>query len=474
LVALKSGIQLLHPAELVLGGSAGVLLAIGGFEIGKNLVAVAHGQWLGGWSARRLGGAGVAYSDHSPAATMRPLICLLLLGLAAPAAAQSKPRARDLGIPFEGTPGPLDAITDVAGVEVGHATLTRGEGRLVVGKGPVRTGVTAILPRGRGSNDPVMAAWWTLNGNGEMTGTTWVEESGFLWGPVMITNTLSVGVVRDAVISWALARKYDSFLWALPVVAETWDGGLNDIDGMHVTREHAYQALDGARGGPVPEGNVGGGTGMVCHEFKGGLGTASRRLSARDGGFTVGVLVQCNYGIRRRLSIAGAPVGREIPDLLPCYRDQAPATPPRDYPPCGSGSRGEPRDRDRAEYGSIIIVIATDAPLLPHQLKRLAKRAALGIGRMGGLGGDSSGDIMVAFSTANPGAATGDSGMRQLSMWPNDQINPLFEAVVGATEEAITNALLAATTMEGADGFRVYALPQDRLLSALKKYGRLP
>jgi L-aminopeptidase/D-esterase-like protein len=399
---------------------------------------------------------------------------LLLLAAAAPvASAQSLPRARDLGIPFDGTPGPLNAITDVAGVEVGQVTLVQGQGPVMPGRGPVRTGVTAVFPRGRNSADPVMGAWWTLNGNGEMTGTTWLEESGFLWGPVAITNTLSVGLVRDAVIAWAIARKYDDFLWALPVVAETWDGGLNDIDGMHITREQVFQALDGARSGPVTEGNVGGGTGMVCHEFKGGIGTASRRLATSEGGFTVGVLVQCNYGNRSRLSISGVPVGREIGDLLPCYRDRVPRAPARDYPVCEAARHGEvPGSTDR-EYGSIIIVVATDAPLLPHQLKRLAKRAALGVGRMGGLGGDSSGDIFVAFSTANRGAAEADSGARTVTMWPNDRINPLFAAVVGATEEAITNALVAATTMEGANGFTVYGLPHDRLVTAMRKYGRI-
>jgi L-aminopeptidase/D-esterase-like protein len=394
--------------------------------------------------------------------------------LSAQAAPQAKPRARDLGVPFDGAPGPLNAITDVAGVTVGQTTLISGTGALTVGKGPVRTGVTAIFPRGNRSSDPVFGAWFTLNGNGEMTGTTWLEESGFLWGPVTITNTLSVGVVRDGVIDWALRRKFDDFLWALPVTAETWDGGLNDIDGFHVSKEHVFQALDAARGGAVAEGNVGGGTGMVCHEFKGGIGTSSRRLPAEQGGYTIGVLVQCNYGSRRRLTVAGVPVGREIPDLLPCYagREVSRAR-ARDYPDCGNRPTGAAPDPDlQAERGSIIIVVATDAPLLPHQLKRLAKRAALGVGRMGGVGGDSSGDIFVAFSTANPGAAVADSGARQLAMWPNDRINPIFEAVVGATEEAITNALVAAETMEGADRFTVYALPHDRLVAALRKYRR--
>ena len=404
---------------------------------------------------------------------MRTLFHLLLVVSSLPAAAQSKPRARDLGIPFNGTPGPLNAITDVAGVEVGQVTLIRGEGKLVVGQGPVRTGVTAILPRGRGSSDPVMAAWWTLNGNGEMTGTTWVEESGFLWGPVMITNTLSVGIVRDAVIDWAIRRKYDEFLWALPVVAETWDGGLNDIKGMHITREHAFQALDSAKAGPVAEGNVGGGTGMICHGFKGGIGTASRRLSASAGGYTVGILVQCNYGSRRRLSIAGVPVGAAIRGAEPCValRETPADSSTRDLPRCGARSSARPVP-ERPELGSIIVVLATDAPLLPHQLKRLAKRVALGVGRMGGIGGDSSGDIFIAFSTSNPGAANPDS-VATVRMLPNDRINGLFEATVDATEEAIVNAMVAAETMTGADSYRVYALPTDQVLNLLRKAGRV-
>lgn len=388
------------------------------------------------------------------------------------AAQATKPRARDLGIPFLGTPGPLNAITDVAGVEVGQTTLISGEGKLVPGQGPVRTGVTAVFPRGKDNSEPVFGAWWTLNGNGEMTGTTWLEESGFLWGPVTITNTLSVGVVRDAVIEWALKRKFDDFLWALPVTAETWDGGLNDIDGFHVKKEHVFQALDAAKGGPVAEGGVGGGTGMVCHEFKGGIGTASRKLPERAGGFTVGVLVQCNYGARSQLTISGVPVGREITDLMPCYTLPASGRPSRDYAMCGTRSEAPIEGQATAEYGSIIIVVGTDAPLLPHQLKRLVKRAALGVGRMGGIGGDSSGDIFVAFSTANRGAAVGDSGARSLTMWPNDNINPLFDAVANATQEAIVNALVAAETMTGADGFRVYGMPVDRVRGLMKKYGR--
>jgi L-aminopeptidase/D-esterase-like protein len=389
---------------------------------------------------------------------MRLLAALLLL--TSPALAQSRPRARDLGVPFDGTPGPLNAITDVAGVTVGHSTIITGQGKLVVGQGPVRTGVTAILPRGATNGDPVFGGWFTLNGNGEMTGTTWLEESGFLAGPVMITNTHSVGIVRDAVIEW-LVRKGFQFDWSLPIVAETWDGSLNDINGFHVTKEHAFAALDSARGGPVAEGNVGGGTGMICNQFKGGIGTASRRLPADRGGYTVGVLVQCNYGSRGRLSIAGVPIGQEIPDLLPC-RDSIPGE-----PRIGGGRRCED-----GEKGSIIIVIATDAPLLPHQLKRIAKRAALGVGRLGGTGGNPSGDIFVAFSTANPGAAKPDANVT-VTMVPNERVSPLFEATIQATEEAIVNAMVAAETMTGINGMRVYALPHDRLRAALRKYNRL-
>src|SRR6266480_2849504 len=387
---------------------------------------------------------------------MRWLLALLLVPSSLPA--QGRPRARDLGVPFDGTPGPLDAITDVAGVTVGHSTIIRGQGKLVVGQGPVRTGVTAIFPRGATNGDPVFGGWFTLNGNGEMTGTTWLEESGFLAGPVMITNTHSVGVVRDAVIEW-LVRKGFEFDWSLPVVAETWDGALNDINGFHVTKENVFAALDSARGGAVAEGNVGGGTGMICNQCKGGIGTASRRLPTTSGGYTVGVLVQCNYGSRARLSIAGVPVGQEIPDLLPC-RDSIP------------GVAVAARRCEDAERGSIIIVIATDAPLLPHQLKRIAKRGSLGVGRLGGLGGNASGDIFVAFSTANPGSAKPEANV-SVTMLPNERITPLFEATVQATEEAIVNAMVAAETMTGSNGLRVYALPHDRLRAALRKYNRL-
>jgi L-aminopeptidase/D-esterase-like protein len=375
---------------------------------------------------------------------------LLLCALAA--SAQSKPRARDLGIPFDGTPGPNNAITDVKGVEVGHTTLISGTGKLQVGKGPVRTGVTAIHPRGKTSNDAVFAAWFTLNGNGEMTGTTWVDDSGFLNGPVMITNTHSVGVVRDAVIAWKVNHgtpDMEGYWWSLPVVAETWDGYLNDINGFHVHPEDAFHALDVAHSGPVEEGNVGGGTGMICNEFKGGIGTSSRVLDANAGGYTVGVLVQCNYGARDQLRIAGINVGREIPEHTVFKED----------------------------VGSIIVIVATDAPLIPTQLKRIAKKVSLGLGRDGSYSGDGSGDIFLAFSTANPGAVspkTNDAkGIHQLTMLPNDSLNPIFLATVQATEEAVVNAMVAAETMKGIDDHEVMALPHERLREVLKKYNRL-
>ena len=396
------------------------------------------------------------------------LCCLLPAVAAAQTGGAARPRARDLGLSalIGGTPGALDAITDVAGVEVGHTTLIEGDGALVVGKGPVRTGVTVVHPRGRLSGDPVFGAWFTLNGNGEMTGTTWLEESGILEGPVAITNTHSVGVARDAILEWQVSRP-GLQPWGLPVVAETYDGALNDINGFHVKDEHVLEALDRARGGPVAEGNVGGGTGMVCHQFKGGIGTASRVL-ADAGAFTVGVLVQCNYGLRPGLRVAGAPVGREIPDLLPCTIMGAPKASGIGRPCEGPG----PAAGGDVEQGSIIVVVATDAPLLPHQLKRLAKRVALGVGRMGGYGGNSSGDIFVAFSTANARAAA-EPDRSRVEMLANGRMNGLFEATVQATEEAILNALLAAETMTGVDGHRVYALPHDRLLAALRKYNLL-
>ncbi|HXN50962.1 MAG TPA: P1 family peptidase [Candidatus Acidoferrum sp.] len=379
--------------------------------------------------------------------------CFLAPALNAQEKPVAKPRARDLGVPFDGAPGSLNAITDVPGIAVGHTTLIAGEGKLQIGKGPVRTGVTAILPRGKDSmSNPVFAGWWSLNGNGEMTGTTWVEESGFLEGPVMITNTHSVGVVRDAVIQWRVAHGQPDptgYWWSLPVVAETWDGWLNDINGFHVKPEHAFHAIDSAKSGPVEEGNVGGGTGMICNGYKGGIGTASRVLSAKDG-YTVGVLVQCNYGSRNNLRIAGIPVGREIPSEDPY------AFMPSDV----------------AERGSIIVVVATDAPLLAHQLKRLARRVSLGLGRNGSISGNGSGDIFIAFSTANSGAAAVDHVV-DLKMLPNDRIEPVFAATVEATEEAIINAMVAAETMTGIENHKVIALPRERLRAVLKKYNRL-
>ncbi len=369
-------------------------------------------------------------------------------------ASPSKPRARSLGVPFDGTPGPLNAITDVAGVTVGHTTLISGEGKLQVGVGPVRTGVTAVLPRGKDSfSNPVFAGWWSLNGNGEMTGTTWIEESGFLDGPVMITNTHSVGVVRDAVIQWRVEHRQPdpaTYWWALPVVAETWDGWLNDINGFHVKPEHAIHAIDSAHSGAVEEGSVGGGTGMVCNGFKGGIGTASRKLDARLGGYTVGVLVQCNYGSRNNLRIAGIPVGREIP---------------ADDPYAALPSSVE-------EHGSIIVVAATDAPLVSHQLKRLARRVSLGLGRNGSVSGNGSGDIFVAFSTANSGASKPE-GVSTVQMLTNESLDPFFKATVEAVEESIVNAMVAAETMTGIENHRVRALDHDTLRAILKKYNRL-
>ena len=387
--------------------------------------------------------------------------------------AQTKPREHDLRLPIGGTPGRLNAITDVAGVEVGQVTLIAGSGKLVVGKGPVRTGVTVVFPRGRDNADPVFGSWFALNGNGEMTGTTWIQESGYLEGPIAITNTHSVGVVRDAIIRWEVSRKNVLQPWWLPVVAETYDGGLNDINGFHVTTEHVLAALDSARGGAVREGVVGGGTGMVCLGFKGGIGTASRQLTVEEGGYTIGVLVQCNFGARRDLRIAGAPVGEEITDLSPCIANSAPI-------PAGSRARRacttpatRNDDADDTEQGSIIVVVATDAPLLPHQLKRIATRVSLGIGRQGGFGGNSSGDIFVAFSTANANSWSTDT-TTALRMLANERLSPLFKATAQATEAAITNALLAADTMTGADDLRIFALPVDRMLAALRKFGRMP
>jgi len=360
-------------------------------------------------------------------------------------------RARALGIPFEGTPGAQNAITDVAGVEVGYTTLISGEGKLEVGKGPVRTGVTAILPRGK-NDDPVYAGVFSLNGNGEMTGTAWVEEGGFLEGPIALTNTHSVGVVRDALIAWRVKRggaDPGGFYWSLPVVAETWDGWLNDVNGFHVKPEDVFNALNTARGGAIEEGSVGGGTGMVCYEFKGGTGTASRKIDLKERKdtaprtYTIGVLLQANFGRRAQLVIAGIPVGKEIPGEV--YRK---------------------------ENGSCVAVVATDAPLLPHQLKRLARRVSLGLARTGTVSGNGSGDLFIAFSTANPEASNPDKLTRSVETVPNDRLDPIFDAVVQATEEAVANALIDNQTMTGRDNHKVEALSHERIRELLTKYNR--
>jgi D-aminopeptidase len=387
-----------------------------------------------------------------------------------PAAAAGE-RARDLGVPLDGAPGPLDAITDVRGVTVGHATIVRGAGRLAAGKGPVRTGVTAVFPRGKDDLSPVFAGWFSLNGNGEMTGTAWIDDYGLLFYPIAITNTNSVGTVRDALIEWGADRLPDALHCCLPVVAETWDGDLNDIFGFHVRKEHVYAALAAAAPGPVAEGNVGGGTGMQCLGYKGGIGTASRRLPATRGGFTVGALVQCNFGLRRQLRIAGVPVGQELQVPEPCYDTREPLDTALARHRCTTtaGAAGAPRE---TEHGSIIVVLATDAPLLPHQLRRVARRAALGVGRMGGIAGAGSGDLFIAFSTGSTG--TPDStGVASVPMLSDDVIDPVYEAAVQATEEAIINAMLAARMMTGANWYRVPALPHDGLRAVLAKYGRL-
>lgn len=389
----------------------------------------------------------------------------VLLAAAAPASAQ-KPRGRNLGIPFEGTPGVLNAITDVAGVEVGHSNIIRGSGPRVIGEGPVRTGVTAVFPRGTDSPDPVFAAWFSLNGDGEMTGTTWVQDSGILEGPVMITNTLSVGIVHHAVIQWGVDKVFGGeggpgrWLASLPVVAETWDGTLNDTYGQHVTVEDALAAIDDAHGGAVEEGNVGGGTGMICHRFKGGIGTSSRIVELDGETYTLGVLVQCNYGSRAPFRVAGVPVGLEIPDLLPARPDAEE----------GSLEDG-PEASDRE--GSIIVVVATDAPVLPHQLKRIARRVSLGLARNGSTSGNGSGDIFIAFSTANEDSASEIESPNGLQMLTNRDLNPLFAATVEATEEAVINALVAAETMTGANDVTVFELPHDRLRDILRRYNRL-
>ena len=379
--------------------------------------------------------------------TRYQLLCFLLL-LPVLVLGQ-KPRARALGIPFPGTPGKFNAITDVKGVEVGFSTLISGHGKNIRGKGPVRTGVTAILPRGK-NNKPVFANWYSLNGNGEMTGTTWVTESGFLETPIMLTNTNSVGVVRDAVTKWFIKTGWhqDDFWFA-----ETYDGFLNDIYGFHVTEAHAFEALNTAATGALREGNVGGGTGMMCLGFKGGTGTSSRVVQVGDSTYTVGVLVQSNFGKRRNFTIAGVPVGKELRDTL-------------DY-----DFKAAPAYRQEGD-GSIIVVVATDAPVLPHQLKRIAGRVPIGMGLVGGRGENGSGDIFLAFSTANQAAFQRKDFVNVVQL-PNDLIDPLFDATIQAVEESIINAMIAAETLEGINGNKVYKLPQQAVLKILRKYNRI-
>ena len=383
---------------------------------------------------------------------------LLLIAGPLTALADNHPRARDLGIPFEGQPGPLNAITDVEGVEVGHVTLIEGEGELVVGEGPIRTGVTAIHPRGQDSTQPVFGGWFALNASGEMTGTTWLQERGLIDGPIAITNTHSVGVVRDAAVAWMVKKGWPA-LWHAPVVAETYDGGLNDINGFHVTRDHALDAMSRARSGPVLEGAVGGGTGMVCNGFKGGIGTASRRIQVGDQTHTVGVLVQCNYNWGGEgLRLGGKAVSALLPVGKHCFSDRSVPRHHDWFPYCDDAVS---ESQDARPDGSIIVVVATDAPLLPHQLNRVAKRPSLGLGRLGAISGDGSGDIFVAFSTANPEISENDPSA--VTMYPNNLLSAVFTATVHATEEAIVNAMVGAETMTGAAGLRMLALPEDQV-----------
>ncbi|WP_113922451.1 DmpA family aminopeptidase [Cognataquiflexum aquatile] len=389
---------------------------------------------------------------------MKRSIVFILLILNLTVVYAQKPRARDLGVPFNGTTGQFNAITDVKGVEVGYSTIISGSGKNIVGKGPVRTGVTAIFPRGKANKfSPVFANWYSLNGNGEMTGTTWLTESGFLETPIMITNTNSVGVVRDAVLKWYVDTdwyKGEEWWYTYPVVAETYDGFLNDIYGFHVKEEHVLEAIENASTGKIAEGNVGGGTGMMCLGFKGGTGTSSRIVKIKGSSYTVGALVQANFGSKSSLTIAGVPVGKELMDTL----NNELKLPPQSYRQEGDGS--------------IIVVVATDAPLLPHQLKRIANRVPIGIGNTGGIGTNGSGDIFIAFSTANPDAFQ-RFDFTKVDMLPNDLIDPLLEATVQAVEEAIINAMIAAETMEGINGNKSYALPHGLLVEVLKKYNRL-
>ena len=380
---------------------------------------------------------------------------IITITLISSIAFSQKPRARDIGVQFEGTPGRFNAITDVKGVEVGHSTIIIGSGKNEIGKGPVRTGVTAIFPRGKKFN-PVYANWYSLNGNGEMTGTTWVTESGFLETPIMITNTNSVGVVRDAVLKWFVDTNWygdDQWWYTYPVVGETYDGFLNDIYGFHVQEKHVYEAIENAKSGPVAEGNIGGGTGMLTLGFKGGIGTSSRKVKINNKTYTLGAIVQSNFGSKRNLTISGVPIGKELKDTLNLVFNA---------PPANKRQEGD---------GSIIVIIATDAPLFPHQLKRIAHRIPLGIGAVGGRGSNGSGDIFLAFSTANP-KAFNRKNSGTVKTFPNDKISPLFEATVQVVEESILNAMIAAETMEGINNNKAYALPHGKLMEILKKYNR--
>lgn len=392
------------------------------------------------------------------------LMCLSLVALAStlPAEishAETTERARSLGIPFPGIPGPLNAITDVAGVEVGHTTLIAGAGQLVRGEGPIRTGITVVHPRGRNSTEAVYGGWFTLNASGEMTGTTWLEERGLIDGPIGITNTHSVGIARDAFVAWMVDQQWPA-LWHAPVVAETYDGALNDINGQHLKPEHVRQALENATAGPLQEGAVGGGTGMVCNGFKGGIGSASRVFAVADQPFVVGVLVQCNYNWGGKdLRLGDRWVAEDLPVGQHCYVDPGIAPQNPWFPYCS----GETLQQDSpTRDGSIIVIVATDAPVLPHQLRRIAKRPSLALGRLGAISNPGSGDIFVAFSTGNKGA-TGEDRFNQVEQFPNNALEDLFRATVQATEEAIVNAMVAAETMTGADGLRVHALPHDQV-----------
>jgi L-aminopeptidase/D-esterase-like protein len=386
---------------------------------------------------------------HTP---YRSIAVYLFTALLLTARAEDGTRARDLGVPFEGTPGPMNAITDVAGVMVGHRTLIGGSGEVIIGEGPVRTGVTAILPLGRDFSRQVAAGRAVINGTGEMTGSWLIDETGYFGGPIMLTGTTSVGMVHHATTRWIRDQQPPAqwFSGLIPVVAETLDIHLNDIWGFHVQPEHVFDALDSASGGRVAEGNVGGGTGMIAYAFKGGIGTASRRVSVGEETYTVGVLLQANHGKRENLLIAGVPVGREIPDLMPS------------------------RESAAAEKNSLVIILATDAPLTPTQLRRLARRAALGVGRGGSIGGYMSGELALAFSTGNTIAI----GQQQQTLtsptaWHGEALNGLFKAAIQATEEALVNTLVAAETMTGANNLTVHALPEELLQSILRRYNRL-